>query len=109
MALFDTPVFATPNFIRAAANVPAPAQAIFYRFLGSAAVAAEKTNIETVYNGVGYNYEQEPNSSYKVTLIGPIDKFTAAMNFLFPNTLAGSFQVNPVTTAQGINLGDLTK
>ena len=98
--------FATQNFIRDAKDIPGPVQAIFYRVLSPAAIAAEKASIEATYYGVGYNYEQQHDASYKVTLTGPADKFKAAMNFLYPKNRP--FDIIKVTTARGINIDDLT-
>ena len=94
--------FATQNFTRDAfAN---SLQSVFYRSLSAADVAAEKAAIEAAYVGVGYNYEQQHDASYKVTLTGPADKFKTVMNELFPKNYG---TIEKVTGPQGINIGDL--
>ncbi len=98
--------FATPNFIRDSKHIPEPCQTTFYSAKGAVAVAAEKANIEATFVGVGYVYEQQADSSYKVTLTGPVNAFKAAVAFLFPKKYP--FTLEKTSGPGGINLGDLT-
>lgn len=65
-----------------------PVTSKFYLPLSAAAIATMKVSVEGLFTGCGFIYEGA-EFNYSVTLVGPRQAFTRAVNFIFPKDKTG--------------------
>ena len=82
---YDKNTFLPPRHEFNASRTQDSCSSTFKKGISAADIATMKTDVESKFVGVAFIYSGA-EFDYDVALQGPRAKFTAAMNYLFPNT-----------------------